>query len=127
MARSHIKQPIMQMDFRKTLVLAAAIMLVSASLNGQETPRWIRKNAISPDGSTVAFCYKGDIFTVSAKGGKAVQITTNHAYDSDPMWTPDGKRIVFSSYRQGTKDIFITSSEGGSPKRLTDFPGNETP
>ena len=113
--------------FRKTFILAAVILLASVSLSAQETPRWLRKNAISPDGSTVAFCYKGDIFTVSAKGGRAMQITTNQAYDSDPVWTPDGKRIVFSSYRQGTQDIFITSAEGGSPKRLTDFPGNEVP
>ncbi len=112
---------------RKTFILAAVILLASVTLSGQETPRWLRKNAISPDGSTVAFCYKGDIFTVSAQGGRARQITTNQAYDSDPIWTPDGKQIVFSSNRLGTKDIFITSAEGGSPKRLTDFPGNETP
>ena len=39
----------------------------------------------------------------------------------------DGKNIVFSSYRLGSKDIFITTAEGGVPVRLTDFPGNETP
>ena len=109
------------------MILAAAILATATAMTAQETPKWLRKSAISPDGSKVAFCYKGDIFTVGVNGGRALQITTNQAYDSDPLWTPDGKKIVFTSYRAGSKDIFITSAEGGVPKRLTDYPGNETP
>ena len=109
------------------MILAAAILATATVMTAQETPKWLRKSAISPDGSKVAFCYKGDIFTVDVKGGRALQITANQAYDSDPLWTPDGKKIVFSSYRAGSRDIFITSAEGGVPKRLTDYPGNETP
>lgn len=112
---------------KRTLVLAAAVLATAMAVTAQETPKWLRKNAVSPDGTQVAFCYKGDIFTVGIEGGRALQITANEAYDSDPMWTPDGKSIVFSSYRAGSKDIFITSAEGGSPKRLTDYPGSETP
>lgn len=115
------------MTLRRTLILAAAVMATATAMTAQETPKWLRKSAISPDGTKVAFCYKGDIFTVDVNGGRALQITTNQAYDSDPLWTPDGKRIVFSSYRAGSKDIFITSAEGGVPRRLTDYPGNETP
>ena len=95
-------------------------------LCGQETPEWIRKNSISPDGSKIAFSYKGDIFVVPSTGGRALQITTNNAYDSEPMWTSDSKNIVFTSYREKSKDIFITSCEGGTPKRLTFHPGHET-
>ena len=109
------------------MILAAAILATATAMTAQETPKWLRKSAISPDGSKVAFCYKGDIFTVDVKGGRALQITANQSYDSDPIWTLDGKEIVFSSYRAGSKDIFITSAEGGAPKRLTDYPGNETP
>ena len=93
----------------------------------QETPLWLRKSAISPDGKTVAFSYKGDIWVVPSSGGRALQVTSNPAYDSDPLWTPDGKQIVFSSYREGSKDVWRTSAEGGKPVRLTDYPGNETP
>lgn len=117
----------MNMTLRRTLILAAAVMATATAMTAQETPKWLRKSAISPDGTKVAFCYKGDIFTVDVNGGRALQITTNQAYDSDPLWTPDGKRIVFSSYRAGSKDIFMTSAEGGVPRRLTDYPGNETP
>ncbi len=92
----------------------------------QESPKWIRKNSISPDGTKIAFSYKGDIFVVPAAGGRALQITTNQAYDSDPKWTADSKKIVFTSYREKSRDIFMTSCEGGTPKRLTFHPGNET-
>ena len=76
---------------RVLTIIAAAV--VSASLFAQENPLWLRKSAISPDGNTIAFAYQGDIFTVPAKGGEARQITANAAYDSDPLWTPDGKQI----------------------------------
>lgn len=115
------------MNLKRTLLTSAVLVFTAAAISAQETPRWLRKSAISPDGTQVAFSYKGDIFTVSTAGGRALQITTNNAYDSDPMWTPDGKMIVFSSYRKGSKDIFITSSQGGTPKRLTDYHGDETP
>lgn len=111
---------------KRILTLALAISLSAGFLCGQETPEWIRKNSISPDGSKIAFSYKGDIFVVPSTGGRALQITTNNAYDSEPMWTSDSKNIVFTSYREKSKDIFITSCEGGTPKRLTFHPGHET-
>ncbi len=105
------------------MLLAAA----SFSAVAQENPRWVRKNAISPDGSRIAFSYKGDLYVVNAQGGRALQITSNAAYDSDPVWTPDGASLYFSSWREGSKDIFLVSAEGGTPKRITNYPGAETP
>ena len=102
-------------------------LLAASVLSAQETPLWLRKNAISPDGKTVAFCYKGDIYTVPVEGGVARQITTNAAYDTNPIWTADGKQIVFSSNREASFDIYITSRDGGLPKRITNYPGSETP
>ena len=90
-------------------------------------PKWLRDAAISPDGKTVAFTYKGDIFTVPVAGGEATQITSNEAYDGVPVWTRDGKSIVFLSTREGSDDIFITSAKGGTPRRLTTNSGNEKP
>ncbi len=110
---------------KRIAALILGLSLISGLTFGQETPQWIRKNNISPDGSKIAFSYKGDIFVVPVTGGRALQITTNSAYDSDPMWTADGKNIVFTSFREKSRDIYITSCEGGSPKRLTFHPGNE--
>ena len=112
----------------KTKLLSALLLCgLSLSAYAQETPLWLRKNAISPDGKSVAFCYKGDIWVVGTEGGRALQVTTNPAYDSDPVWTPDSKQIVFSSNREGSKDIWRVSAQGGKPVRLTAYPGNELP
>ena len=109
-----------------TKTLTTILLLgISGSILAQETPMWIRRNSISPDGSRIAFSYKGDIFTVPAEGGEATQITSNNAYDSNPMWTADSQNIVFVSNREGSKDIYLTSVKGGVPKRITDYPGNE--
>ena len=107
--------------------VAASLLLAGVSLVNAESPRWIMKPAISPDGKTIAFSYKGEIFTVPANGGTAFQLTSNQAYDSNPVWTPDGKRIVFLSNREGSDDLYITNATGGTPTRLTTHSGNETP
>lgn len=109
------------------LLAAAALIASGASAFAQETPLWVRKNAISPDGTQIAFSYKGNIWTVNTKGGRAEQITSSPAYESDPIWTKDSKEIVFSSFREGGRDIFITSAGGGTPRKVTDLPGNEIP
>lgn len=115
----------MKRFFLPLLLLAAGSLHPGAA--AQESPLWLRKSAISPDGKQVVFGYKGDLYVVGTEGGRAVQLTSNPAYDSDPVWTPDGRQIVFSSWREGSKDIFRISAEGGAPVRLTDYPGNETP
>lgn len=77
----------------KHFITLATIAALSASVaTAQETPLWLRLAAISPDGSTIAFGYKGDIYTVSSRGGEARQLTTNEAYDGNPVWSPDGKQ-----------------------------------
>lgn len=88
---------------------------------------WVRQNSISPDGNTIAFSYKGDIYTVPSAGGNAHQITTNKAYETSPIWSPDGKQIAFASDREGSMDVYLVSANGGTPKRLTQMPGKEYP
>lgn len=87
----------------------------------------MRHCAISPDGTTIAFSYKGDIYTVPVGGGRAMQLTTNPAHDTAPVWSPDSKQIAFASDRMGSMDVFLVSKEGGEPRRLTSHSGSETP
>ena len=106
-----------------TLLCLASLLTASA----QEEPLWMRYPAISPDGQTIVFSYKGDLFTVAATGGSARQLTTNPAYDAYPVWSPDGKQIAFASTREGSFDIYLIDKNGGTPKRLTTHSADEYP
>ena len=111
----------------KKILLAIIAPLAAVSTMAQTDPLWMRFPAISPDGKTVAYSYKGDIWTVPANGGQARQITTNPAYDAYPVWSPDSKQIAFASSREGSMDIYVVGRDGGSPRRLTTDSGDEYP
>ncbi|OFX77624.1 MAG: peptidase S41 [Bacteroidetes bacterium GWE2_29_8] len=110
----------------KKLIVLFAFFLFSLS-SYSISPLWLRYSAISPDGNTIVFSYKGDIYKVDSKGGKAVAVTTHSAYDFRPVWSPDGKSIAFASNRFGSFDIFLISINGGKPIRLTNYSSNAYP
>ncbi|MFA7115660.1 MAG: S41 family peptidase [Bacteroidales bacterium] len=113
---------------RKSIFLTALSLFIGIwayANNIGDSPLWLRHQTISPDGNTIAFMYKGDIFTVPTIGGKATQITSHPDYDANPVWSPNGKKIAFVSHRMGSNDIFIVDRQGGSAKRLTTFSGSE--
>lgn len=111
----------------KKILLALIAPLATASAMAQSDPLWMRFPAISPDGKTVAFSYKGDIWTVPANGGQARQITTNPAYDAYPVWSPDSRQIAFASSREGSLDVYVVGKDGGVPRRVTTDSGDEYP
>ncbi|MDY0347970.1 MAG: S41 family peptidase [Tenuifilaceae bacterium] len=114
----------------KTFRLIAAIgltMLLSSTASAQDTEQWIRYSAISPDGSKIAFTFKGNIYTVAANGGNATQLTYHKEHDFMPIWNNDGTKISFASNRYGDFDVFIVDAQGGEAKRLTYHSANEYP
>ena len=96
-----------------SLVLAAASGSAAAAVLSARMP------APSPDGSSIAFCYMGDIWIVDAEGGVARRLTVHEADDSFPSWSPNGSLIAFSSDRHGNTDVYVVPPAGGEPRRLT--------
>ncbi|RZK73204.1 MAG: peptidase S41, partial [Pedobacter sp.] len=106
-----------------TLILILAIHCVQ----GQVAPKWMRYPSISPDGTTIVFTYKGDLYKIPSKGGTAQQLTFHDAHDFMPSWSKDGKQIAFSSDRYGNFDVFIMNASGGQATRLTYHSSDEFP
>lgn len=102
-------------------------LLMAGSIQAQENPKWMRYSAISPDGKTIVFTYKGDIYKVASSGGTATPITMHEAHDFMPVWSKDGKTIAFASDRYGNFDIFTIGIQGGEAKRVTYHSANEYP
>lgn len=109
------------------LILATLLGAYGLAAQAQDNPLWMRHPAISPNDKTIAFSYQGDIFTVPSSGGTAKQITSNAAFDSYPVWSPDGNHIAFASNREGSIDVWVMDANGGIPKRVTTNSGSEYP
>lgn len=112
---------------KKILSLIACLGMGMAGYAQVAEPLWMRGGAISPDGSSIAFSYMGNIYTVPSVGGEAKQLTTNTSYDGNPLWSPDGKELAFASNREGSMDVFVVSAQGGQARRVTTHSFNEYP
>jgi Tol biopolymer transport system component/imidazolonepropionase-like amidohydrolase len=67
---------------------------------------------VSPDGKTIAFAMLGDLYLLPIGGGMARRITEGVAYDNQPRFSPDGRRIAFTSDRGGIENLWICDLEG---------------
>ena len=74
---------------------------------------------ISPDGKTIVFDLVGDLYSVPIAGGEARKLTSGMAFNSQPRFSPDGKRITFLSDRGGSENVWIADADGSNPKQLS--------
>ena len=97
-----------------------------------ETPAW------SPDGKRIAFSkidlepddaanYEADVYVMNADGTEETRLTDLADVETEPVWSPDGKQIAFSTAKGVTDkgDIYVMNSDGSELTRLTDLPGKE--
>ncbi|MDT7603396.1 MAG: tricorn protease, partial [Acidobacteriota bacterium] len=81
--------------------------------------------AISPDRAEIAFVSGGDIWTVPAAGGEARLLVSHPATEARPVYSPDGKRLAFTSTRTGNGDLYVLTFDTGELRRITFDDGND--
>lgn len=72
---------------------------------------WISLD-VSPDGRSIVFELLGDLYMIGIGGGEAKPLTHGLAFDSQPRFSPDGRRIAFVSDRSGNENIWIADADG---------------
>src|SRR5262249_42596301 len=73
---------------------------------------------ISPDGKTLVFDLLGDIYSMPSSGGEAKRIIGGLSFESQPKFSPDGKKLVFISDRSGAENLGLADADGTTPKPL---------
>ncbi len=107
------------------LILTAALVALtappaSAAERKRESIQLAADPSLSPDGKTLVFSWKGDIWAVPTAGGMARQVTRHPADERQPSFSPNGKEIAFTSKREdGALQVYVMPAEGGIPERLT--------
>jgi WD40 repeat protein len=74
---------------------------------------------VSPDGQRIVFELLGDLYTLPAAGGTATRITSGPAFDTQPRYSPDGKRIVFLTDRSGAEQVWTVRCRRDEADALT--------
>jgi TolB protein len=98
---------------RSVIIAALAIAGLAAADSG---PRKIAFTRVFPNAGQIG------LFTAAADGSDERPLLADGDIDYDPVWSPDGASIVFTSDRQGSADLFRVKPDGTALERLTDDP-----
>src|SRR5262245_52840736 len=74
---------------------------------------------LSPDGKTIVFELLGDLYTLPIAGGEATRITSGQAYDMQPAFAPDGRKLAFVSDRNGSENVWVANADGTHARAIT--------
>ncbi len=86
-----------------------------------KAPLLLQEPAMST--SQIAFAFAGQLWVVARDGGVARRLVTQQGRCSGPVFSPDGRRIAFTSTVDGNDDVYVVDATGGQPTRLTYHPG----
>lgn len=75
--------------------------------------------SMSPDGSSICFSWRGDLWRVDAAGGQATRLTAHPGQDDQSVWSPDGSAIAFNSERSGFRNVYRMNADGTNVVPIT--------
>jgi Tol biopolymer transport system component len=118
------------MNTRRAVILLSVLMLVPGLAAIQQNQQsgsievTVREGtsmavALSPDKRTLVLDLQGGLWTVPVTGGPAKRITDEYGDARQPSWSPDGRRIAYQGYRDGTWRIWSSAADGSDAKALT--------
>ncbi|MEM7279322.1 MAG: amidohydrolase, partial [Pseudomonadota bacterium] len=129
------------MTLRYVLSLLAALVCVTSSIADEHEKDWsvdepsysvdaktVEINTdqgtwmsldVSPDGKTVVFDLLGDLYTIPISGGNAQKLSSGHAWDMQPRYSPNGQQIAFTSDRAGGDNIWVMNSDGSDARAIS--------
>ena len=121
--RSHRTSGILMLRYTLSL-LASSILATTVPARAAPDPApaplpMLAEPTISPDGGTIAFVSGGDIWEVPSAGGIARLLVTDSATEGRPRYSPDGRRLAFTSTRGGSANIYVLYLASGTVSRLT--------
>ncbi|MEO1574418.1 MAG: DPP IV N-terminal domain-containing protein, partial [Pseudomonadota bacterium] len=101
-------------------VLRPALLLLAFTLStfahAQDT-RLLRFPDIHKD--RVVFVYAGDLYVAATGGGTATRLTSHDGAELYPKFSPDGSRVAYSAEYNGTRQVYVIPTDGGTPQQLT--------
>lgn len=121
------------------LLLPVMAILFAAGVQGQDKKKWDVNNPpgpfkeinftvnegtwmnldVSPDGKEIVFDLLGDIYSIPVTGGEAKILRHNFAFEVQPRFSPDGKKIAFTSDAGGGDNIWVMDRDGGNARQVT--------
>ncbi len=66
-----------------------------------------------------------DLYTINFDGSDLRRITNYNSLTLSPRWSPDGRRLAFTCYKDGNPDIYLRDLRAGSTEKIVSYPGAE--
>jgi tricorn protease len=111
----------MRFPAARFIVLSACLLFGISSSHAQNAPILFEHPTVNAN--QIVFAYAGSLWSVSRSGGDAIRLTAGTNQDSEPVLSPDGKLLAFTSDHDGNQEIYVMPADGGPATQLTWYPG----
>jgi len=102
-------------QMRSALLAVVACAALTAAISAAAPQKIVFARVFPNDGQI-------GLFVAARDGSGERPLLATHDMDYDPVWSPDGQSIVFTSDREGSADLFRVKPDGSGLERLTDSP-----